>query len=149
CIANLGEIATLALVLETSPEQVQAALWEGVRQGLIEQLDLSVKFTHDRVREAAYSMIPEESRTRAHLRIGRLLAARASPEKREETIFDIVNQLNRGVVLITSPEEREKLAELNVIAGRRAKVSTAYASALKYLIAGAALLGDDAWERRH
>src|ERR1700739_1890146 len=60
-------------------------------------------------------------------------------------VFDVVNQLNRGVALITSREEREDLAELNLSAGKRAKGSTAYASALKYLIAGAALLGDDGW----
>src|SRR5262249_31675243 len=31
---------------------------------------------------------------------------------------------------------------------KRAKSSTAYASALSYLVAGAAALGDDGWERR-
>ena len=71
------------------------------------------------------------------------------PEKREEAIFEIVNQINRGAALITSRDEREQLAELNLIAGKRAKASTAYASALKYLVAGAALLADDCWERRH
>ena len=62
------------------------------------------------------------------------------PEKREESIFEIVNQLNRGAALITSQDERERLAELNLIAGKRAKSSTAYHSALNYLTAGAALL---------
>src|SRR4029077_3914675 len=70
-------------------------------------------------------------------------------EKRQEKIFEIVNQVNRGAVLITSREEREQLAELNLIAGKRAKASTAYTSALNYLIAGAALLADETWERRH
>ena len=64
-------------------------------------------------------------------------------------IFDIVNQYNRGAALITSRDEREQLAELNLLAGKRAKASTAYASALKYLVAGAALLPEDSWERRH
>src|SRR5262249_29180117 len=77
------------------------------------------------------------------------LAERTSPEKREEAIFDIVNHLNRGVSLITSLEERESLAEFNLIAARRAKASTAYASALTYLALGAALLPDDRWERHH
>ena len=71
------------------------------------------------------------------------------PEKREEAIFEIVNQVNRGAALITSRDERDQIAELNLIAGKRAKASTAYVSALKYLIAGAALLADDRWERRH
>ena len=94
-------------------------------------------------------MIPEELRAEAHLRIGRLLAAHTPPEKREEAIFEIVNQLNRGSHLITSVEERERVAELNLIAGRRAKTSTAYASALKYLTAGRALLTEETWEHNY
>ena len=107
------------------------------------------RFVHDRVQEAAYSLIPADLRAAAHLRIGRLLAAHTPPEKREEAIFEIVNQLNRGAALITARDEREQLAELNLIAGKRAKASTAYASALTYLVAGAALLAEDSWERRH
>jgi predicted ATPase len=70
------------------------------------------------------------------------------PEKREERTFEIVNQMNRGVALITSRDEREQLAELNLIAGKRAAAATAYASALNFLVAGATLLEDDRWERR-
>ena len=94
-------------------------------------------------------MIPEEARAEAHLRIGRLLAAHTRPEKREDSIFEIVHQLNRGAALITSPDEREQLAELNLSAGKRAKASTAYAAALKYLTSGAVLLPDSCWERQH
>jgi len=149
CLGNVAETTNLSTVLGTSQKQVSAALWESVRQGLVEQLGGSYKFVHDRVHEAAYSLIPEALRAESHLRIGQLLVAHTSPEKREEAIFDIVNHLNRGVALITSREERENLAELNLIAGKRAKTSTAYASALKYVSAGAALLDDECWERRH
>jgi PAS domain S-box-containing protein len=148
CLGNLAEIATLSTVLEMSQEQVHADIWESVRQGLVERLDGSYKFLHDRVQEAAYSLIPEASRAEVHLRIGRLLKARTSLENREGTIFDIVNHLNRGVGLITSQEESDQLAELNLIAGKRAKASAACGSALKYFIAGGALLADDGWERR-
>ena len=78
-----------------------------------------------------------------------LLAEHTPAAKREEAIFEIVNQLNRGSHLLTSVEDREHVAELNLIAGRRAKVSTAYASALKYLGAGRALLTEDTWERSY
>src|SRR5467141_3868968 len=149
CLGNNAQIAMLSIVLGTSEEQVHADLWEAVRLELIERLSGSYKFVHDRVQEAAYSLIPVESRAEMHLRIGRLLAAHTPPEKREETIFEIVNQLNRGAALITEQEEREQLAELNLIAGKRAKASTAYASALKYLTAGAALMPENSWERRH
>ena len=148
-LETVAEITTLSIVLGTSEEEVHSDLWEAVRLEFIVRLESSYKFAHDRVQEAAYSLIPEESRAEAHLRIGRLLAAHTPPEKREESIFEIVNQFNRGAALITSRDEREQLAELNLIAGKRAKASTAYASALKYLIAGAALLADDCWERQH
>ena len=140
CLGNSADTTTLALVRGTSEEQVHADLWEAVRLELIERLDGAYRFVHDRVQEAAYSLIPEPSRADAHLRIGRLLAAHTPPEKREEVIFEIVNQLNRGVALIRSRDEREQLAELNLIAGKRAKNATAYASALTYLAAGRALL---------
>jgi PAS domain S-box-containing protein len=149
CLGNSTEISTLSIVQGTSEAEVHSDLWEAVRLEFIVRLKGSYKFVHDRVQEAAYSLIPEELRAEAHLRIGRLLAAHTPPEKREEAIFEIVNQFNRGAALITSRDEREQLAELNLIAGERAKASTAYAAALKYLIAGAALLGDDGWERRH
>src|SRR6266481_10192367 len=71
------------------------------------------------------------------------------PEKCEEAIFEIVNQLNRGAALITLRDEREQLAEFNLLAGQRAKATTAYVSAINYLAAGAALLPEDSWERRH
>jgi hypothetical protein len=116
---------------------------------LIDRLDRSYKFVHDRVQEAAYALIPENSRAEAHLKIGRLLAAHTPPEKRDEAIFEIVNQLNRGAALISSHDERERLAELNLLAGRRAKASSAYASALTYLTVGATLLPEDVWDRLH
>jgi PAS domain S-box-containing protein len=149
CLGNVAEITTLCLILGTSEPAVHADLWEAIRQELILREEGSFRFIHDRVQEAAYSLIPEDSRAAAHLRIGRLLVMHTPPEQSEEAIFEIVNQLNRGAALITTGEERERLAELNLIAGKRAKASTAYASALTYLIAGTSLLAEDCWERRH
>src|ERR1700719_3228689 len=124
-------------------------LWEAIGAGLIVRTKQSYKFLHDRVQEAAYSLIPENLRAAAHLRIGRLLVSQTPPEKREEAIFEIVNQLNRGAALITAGDDREQLAEFNLIAGKRAKASAAYASALTYLAGGAALLAEDSWKHRH
>jgi len=149
CVGNVAEITMLSIVLGRSNDDVRSDLWDAVRLGLVEHLEGPYKFIHDRIQEAAYSLIPEQLRAGAHLRIGRLLAAHTPAEKREEAIFEIVNQLNRGAALIISRDEREQLAELNLLAGQRAKATTAYASALTYLTAGAALLPEDSWERRH
>jgi PAS domain S-box-containing protein len=149
CLGNIAEIAVLSIVLGKSNEEVHSDLWDGVRLELVERSGDSYKFVHDRVQEAAYSLIPEPLRPEAHLRVGRVLAAHTPAEKREEAIFDIVNQLNRGAALITSRDEREQLAELNLLAGQRAKATSAYAAALSYLAAGVALLPEYAWERRY
>ena len=148
CLGNSAEFTMLRVVYQDSMEQMHAQLAEAVGAGFILRSRDSYRFLHDRVQEAAYSLIPEEGRAQAHLRIGRLLAAHTSPNEREEGIFEIVNQLNRGSALISSRDEKEQLAEFNLIAGKRAKASTAYISALHYLVAGAALLADDGWDYR-
>jgi PAS domain S-box-containing protein len=149
CMGNSAEFDMLAMAYEKSIEELHQHLWEAVRTGLIFRSEDSYRFLHDRVQEAAYSIIPRELRSAAHLRIGMLLAAHTPAAKREEAIFEIVNQLNRGSHLITSVNDRERVAELNLIAGRRAKTSTAYDSALKYLKAGRSLLTEATWEHNY
>ena len=154
CLGNSADFAMLRMVYQDLNE-VHGQLWEAVRTGLILRSEDSYRFLHDRVQEAAYSLIPQQLRAETHLRIGMLMASSApkfhrrrspaygahtSPDKVDEAIFEIVNQLNRGSHLITSIPEHERIAELNLIAGRRAKISTAYASAIKYLHAGRRLL---------
>src|SRR5215475_5036948 len=148
CLGNVADVGRLSIATGMPEEEVHAALWDAVRQQSVERLERSYKFVHDRLQEAAYALIPENSRADTHLKIGRLLLEQTPPEKRDESIFEIVNQFNRGASLIISRDEREQLAELNLAAGKRAKTSSAYASALTYFTAGAALLPKDAWEHR-
>ena len=149
CVGASAAFALLEAVCKTSQNELHRSLWEAVRSGLVLRSENAYAFQHDRVQEAAYSLIPEDARAEAHLRTGRLLLAHTPPEKRDEIIFDIVNQFNRGAELITSESERIELAELNLAAGRRAKASTAYASALQYFVAGKMALTNECWERRH
>ena len=148
CLGAVADTTTLAIVLGISRDQVHVAFWDALSEELVERRADSYRFIHDRVQEAAYSLIPEASCAEAHLRIGRLILTNAAPDQREQAIFEIVNQLNRGAPLMSSSDEREQLAQLNLIAGKRAKASTAYGAALKYLAAGAAQLPEDSWERR-
>ncbi|MGF6482299.1 PAS domain S-box-containing protein [Paraburkholderia sp. JPY419] len=149
CLGNIAEAATLATVCESSERMVSANLWEAVRQQLIIRQEGAYRFAHDRILEAAYSLIPVASRADMHLRIGRLLAARLAPAKREQSVFDIVSQFDRANALIVTPEERQLVAELNLLAGKYAMMSAAYASALNYFKAGAELLTEDGWARQH
>jgi PAS domain S-box-containing protein len=149
CLGNRAEFDLLRTVYADAKDEMHDRLWEAVRAGLIFRSENSYRFLHDRVQEAAYSLIPQELRAQTHLRIGRILAESTPAERLVETIFDIVNQLNRGSVLITNVSERERAASLNLIAGQRAKASTAYGSALTYLHAGRSLLSEKTWERNY
>src|SRR5712664_3595381 len=73
CLGNIAEITILSIVLRTSEEEIHSDLWEAVRLELIVRLEGGYRFAHDRVQEAAYSLIPTELRAARHLRIGRLL----------------------------------------------------------------------------
>jgi predicted ATPase len=146
CLGNVAETATLTLVHGGTEETMHAALWDAVRAGSVIRSDRTYAFLHDRIQEAAYALIDEGERPAAHLRIGRLLAARTPPEELEENIFEVVNQFDHGAALIVTQAEREQVAELNLMAGKRAKIATAYASALQYLTAGRALLAENGWE---
>src|SRR3984885_1483611 len=132
CLGNHADFATLAKLRNESDEAMHASFRDAVRAGAAVPREGSYRFFHDRVQEAAYALMPAEGRAGHHLRIARLLVA--------EKIYDLVNQLNLGSALIFEWPEKVRAAELNFIAGLKAKTSTAYASASNYLAAGIAIL---------
>jgi len=130
-----------------SEDLLHSHLWEALRLELIFRSHDSYQFIHDRVQEAAYSLVPEEQRASEHLRIGRLLAGQIGSGQREDAVFEIAGHFNRAAALLVSQPERDEVAVLNLAAGKRAKKAAAYASALNYLTAGASFVAADG--RRH
>ncbi|NER51188.1 MAG: serine/threonine-protein kinase PknK, partial [Symploca sp. SIO1A3] len=120
-------------------------------------ITIEYKFTHDRIQQAAYSLIPEEDKQRLHLQVGEVLLAHTTTNQLEQKIFDIVNQLNLGSPLINSSSrlaveqavETDELAQLNLLAGKKAKASAAYKPALQYFQIGIGLLDEEAGSRTH
>ncbi|MGF6773721.1 putative ATPase/two-component sensor histidine kinase [Paraburkholderia sp. GAS199] len=149
CFGNRAPTAMLARVGGGTDATVHRALADAVSAGLVFRREHGYAFLHDRVQEAAYALIPADERAAAHLRIGRLFVSNATPPEVEQMIFEIVNQYNRALDLIDDPAERERVVEFNLIAGRRAKTSSAYASAATYLSLGSKLLGGEAWETHY
>ncbi|MEM9121120.1 MAG: AAA family ATPase [Cyanobacteria bacterium P01_F01_bin.56] len=169
CIGNQFDLETLAIICDAPAEEVAADLWEALREGLIlpqsqaykffqgrEQTDGAVdgmsihyRFLHDRVQQAAYSLIPDEDKHETHVQIGQLLF-HSTPEKEiEERVFDIVNHFNIGLKLVTAASEREQLCQLNLKAAIKAKRATAYETAYQYALASVSLLPTEGWKNQY
>ncbi|QLE50356.1 GAF domain-containing protein [Nostoc sp. C057] len=174
CIGNQFDLATLAIVHEKSQMETAADFWKAVQDGLIiptnevykfyqdSSLVISdlqrtndkgqmtiYKFLHDRIQQAAYSLIPDNQKQVTHLHIGRLLQQATTVNERDEKIFAIVNHLNQGITLISDQQEQQELAQLNLAAGHKAKGATAYAAALNYFNTGIAILTSNCWHNQY
>jgi predicted ATPase/signal transduction histidine kinase len=174
--ASIGyqfDLKTLSTIYEKPLAETAADLWEALGENVVlpldneyrflhaaldptgegalplEDINVSYKFLHDRVQQAAYSLIEDDRKEELHLRIGRLMLGQRDPGEGDENLFDVVKHLNRGAARITEPSERVSLARLNLTAGRRAKASAAYELALGYFGAGMSLLDEGGWEQTY
>jgi PAS domain S-box-containing protein len=166
CIGNQFDLETLSIVSEQSQEKVSGALWLGLQTGLIlptsqvykffqsnssQPIDVEqsvsprYRFLHDRVQQAAYSLIPADRKQHTHLQIGRLLLANNPTDQ----LFTIVNHFNEAIALIQNVAEQQMLAELNLQAAQKAKAATAYHAAFNYAQIGSELLGATGWQTQY
>ena len=149
CLGATTDVATLALVQGQSEAVLQTVLAEAVDAGLIVRQGGAYAFLHDRIQQAAYSLIPEGQRAGLHLRLGRALLGGLSADALNERVFDVASQFNRAAQELTDPDEMSAVARLNLRAGQKAKAAAAYTAASAYLAAGAARLGQDGWVRHY
>jgi predicted ATPase/signal transduction histidine kinase len=157
CIGASFNLTTIAIICEKSRAEVFPNLIIAIQSGLIlpssdldnELLIEEYKFLHDRIQQAAYALIDEGQKKSVHLQIGRLLLQNTRPETLLENIFEIIDQLNLGIDLITSCSEKETIAKLNLKAGQKAKSATAYTAAINYFKTGIKLLNKDSWESQY
>ena len=149
CIGNSFDLATLAVIHQKSDEDTKKDLHEALSKGLIVPLADNYKFSHDRIQQAVYSLIPDAEKNLVHQSIGKLLLKNSTAEKLEEHLFDIVNQLNYGLKMQSSDAEKAELAQLNYRAGVKAKQTSAFKVAFEYFETGIALLKKDPWERQY
>lgn len=152
CIGNAFDLKTLAVACEKTPAATARGLLPAVLDGLalrVSHFDDEYEFLHDRVQQAAYSLIPEEQKKELHLKLGRLILEHTGRDELDAKILLIMDLVNSGLDLIVDPAEKIKLAGHNLTAGRKAKASTAYVAALNYFRTGVELLPEDAWEKHY
>ncbi|GFE67774.1 AAA family ATPase [Chroococcus sp. FPU101] len=164
CIGNTFDLNTLIIVAQKSKKEIVNNLLEAIQEGLIiplgndykyltldfhEPLKVTYKFIHDRVQQAAYSLLSPRQKQENHLQVGELILKYSSVDEREEKIFDIVNHLNFSLPLITAHEQLEEIAQLNLMAGRKAKKSAAYDASFRYLKQGLELLPAERWQKHY
>jgi predicted ATPase/signal transduction histidine kinase len=149
CLGDTTGMVTLGMALQQTEEAMHATLWEALRAGLIIHQGNNYRFLHDRIQQAAYSLIPEAHRPEVHVRLGRVLRASLTADDLAEQLFEVANQFNRGTALLVDRTEKADVATLNLRTGRKAKASAAYASARAYFVAGIALLDESDWGSRH
>ncbi|GAB1537982.1 hypothetical protein NUACC21_06380 [Scytonema sp. NUACC21] len=178
CIGNDFDLKTLAIIYEKSEVDTAADLWQSLLDGLVlpeagdrllvdesELLPIpheglrKYKFLHNRVRQAAYSLIPDDCKQSIHLKIGKLLLSSIPINERKKNIFILVNQFNIAAELLVNQSDkpgtvcakgdRDELAQMNLIAGRKALASTAYTAAVKYLTTSLQLLASDTWKTNY
>jgi diguanylate cyclase (GGDEF)-like protein len=164
CIGNQFDLVTIASICEKSVEALGKDLWIAIEKEIVfplnhnyrliniqkhelisPTLEMRFCFMHDRIRQAVYSLIPQSERSEVHLRIGREYLKDFKETERMDSIFDLVNHLNIGRVLIREKEERIELSDLNCIAGNKAKKSTAFVAASSYFETAKSLLSEEEW----
>lgn len=152
CIGAKFSLDILSKVSGHSHEELNQILMPAFIEGMLipigKEQSNQIRFQHDRVQQAAYSFIPENEQKSLHLKIARLLLSNVKGEL-SDRIFDIVNQYNQGLELITDPYEKLRLANLNLDAGQKAQNSLAYFMASKLYQNGISLLSKDSWTKEY
>ncbi|MCP4215438.1 MAG: AAA family ATPase, partial [bacterium] len=169
CMGNSFDFKTLSY-LDRRPDDVTAdALREAVDHGIIVPLSnyhlldlwksdsgesfpdfqVEFQFSHDRLQQAAYQLTAPQKRQEVHVGIGRLMLLHKSEAAREEDVVEIVGQFNKGPGLLEDADERLRVANLNCLAGSKAKAATAYLPALQYFGIAKQLLPKNPWQNEY
>ncbi len=154
CIGNSFNFETLAIIGELDNETLLGDMMPALQAELLVELSDGqqhnrFRFLHDRVQQAAYSLIDEAERKAVHFNIGRLLLDNLTDKECQERLFEVVDHLNIGRDQITDAQEVIRLAELNLQAGQRAQLANAYQAALDYLDIAASCLPEMPWKSHY
>ena len=148
CLGNPFNLEYLVIITGKTMDEILSDMQAVLNAGMvIMQSENSCRFVHDSIQEAAYSLIPDESKPAAHLMIGQALLKGTTEEEFDRRLFVITEQLNAGHGLMERESDRVRLAELNLRAGKKSKSSAAFEESLRYLRTASGMLPENSWDR--
>ena len=160
CIGTGFDLKTLQHVTQYSDEEIIHHLLPAIRQDLVitslpanymrntEAGDLkeaTFRFRHDRIQQASYTLIDKAHRMPIHHKIGWFIYENLAAEEIDEGLYNVLYHLNMATELLEDPRQKDKVAELNLMAGIKAKGSSAFEPAYIYLSKGIKLLNENSW----
>lgn len=151
CIGTEFEVQVVASLSVQSVAWVNHQLSYAVMDGMILQVPSQIKsmelmrFLHDRLQQAAYSLIDLTEQQALHWQVGQIGLELMLDSRQDDQLFNVVHQLNTGRTRIQTAAEQWQLAHLNLGACKKAKAAAAYALALHYCQTGWSLLSPDPW----
>ena len=110
------------------------------------------RFAHDRIQQAAYSLLSEKARITTHATIGQLLLANTPTEQMDDVVCDIVSHLNVSIEQLHLEDDIKTLIQLNLQAVDKMFKATGYSTALACIRTALKLLeklGDNVWNVDH
>ncbi|NTS77030.1 response regulator [Catenovulum sp. SM1970] len=162
CIGHRFDLQTLASIAKLESQQVAASLENAIADGEITPLDANYRqalynndiqvfyqFSHDRVQQAAYSLIDQNATSPIHYQIANVLLDSLDDDSINKRVFEIVHHLNQAQDQIRSDKDKRELFELNLLAGKRAKQQTAYSPAMNYFAHAINALPYDHWHNHY
>jgi len=131
--------------------QFRDCLNEAINEGFIHKVGLEFKFVHDKVREAAYGLIPDDKKSQFHYSIGVLLYSFSKEQdfRLGDTMFQICGQINHGIPKLIEPEMKRDIVELNFECGSSAMSRSDHQTAQSYLNNSLLLLSEDHWSSNY
>ena len=149
CLGIRFDLDKLSVSTGVSENTLQRILQLPLAEGLIISATTHYKFAHDRIHQTIYSLLTETDKQLYHLKIAKALSENTTEEDINEHIFEIVSHWNLADDCIGDQETKYYVADLNQLAGRKAKVSAAYQQAYLYFDKGVQLLAHDSWENNY
>lgn len=147
CLGMQVDADMLGAVLGFDGPPLRAVLDGAVAEGLMTAREGGFAFAHDRIREAAYRLVPDPAAL--HRRIALLLLDRTGPAEVPGAAFAIARHLNAAGDLDDDPALRARCAEINLIAARQARAAAAFGPARDYAEAGLRLTDPGFWTTRY